>query len=361
MTTMTYDATIARPRTASLLSRLPLRALAVAGVAAVAMAGGAAWIAAPATSVSTDDAYIKADSTIVAPKVQGLIAEILVKDNQPVAAGQPLIRIDAEDYRQALSAAESDVAYAEASLAQQAAQEGLAAANVRAASAAIRSADAETARADSDWKRFEALVANGSVARRDAEQKHATALTAQADADKSRAALAASEQQVTAVARSRGQLTAALARAKAALSLAKQNLAHTVVVAPVAGVVGARQAQIGEYVQPGTQLMTIVPMDTIYVQANFKETQTARMIPGQRTHIRIDALPGHTLEGVIESFAPASGSEFSLLPYEPATGNFTRIVQRVPVRIHLYDGQAGLERLRPGLSANVTVELAEAR
>jgi membrane fusion protein (multidrug efflux system) len=327
----------------------------------VAIAVGAAWIASPATSVSTDDAYVKADSTIVAPKVQGLIAEILVKDNQAVEAGQTLIRIDPEDYRQAVSAAAADVAYAEAALAQEAAQEQLAAANVSAADAAIRSADAETARADSDWKRFEALVASGSVARRDAEQKRATALSAEADADRSRAALAASQQQVTAIVRSRGQLSAALEKAKAALSLARQNLSHTIITAPVAGVVGARQAQIGEYVQPGTQLMTIVPMDTIYVQANFKETQTARMIPGQRAHIQIDAIPGHTLEGQVESFAPASGSEFSLLPFEPATGNFTRIVQRVPVRIRLDGGQAGLERLRPGLSANVTVDLSSAR
>jgi len=361
MTTATFDATLPRPRSTTIIRRLPLRALGVAALAAAAIAAGAAWIAAPASSVTTDDAYVKADSTIVAPKVQGLIAEILVRDNQPVEAGQPLIRIDGEDYRQAEAAAEADVAYAEAALAQQAAQEELAAANVRAATAAIRSSDAETARADSDWKRFEALVASGSVARRDAEQKRATALSAEADADKSRAQLAASEQQVTAIARSRGQLSAALARAKAALSLAKQNLSHTVIVAPVAGVVGARQAQIGEYVQPGTQLMTIVPMDTIYVQANFKETQTARMIPGQRVHVRIDAVPGHTLQGAIESFAPASGSEFSLLPFEPATGNFTRIVQRVPVRIHLTEGQAGLERLRPGLSANVTVDLSDGR
>jgi membrane fusion protein (multidrug efflux system) len=356
MTAATFDATLSRPRSVSLARRLPLRALLVATIAVLAIAAGAKWISMPASSVSTDDAYVKADSTIVAPKVQGLIAEILVKDNQPVTAGQPLIRIDSEDYRQAEAAAEADVAYAEAALAQQAAQQELAAANVRAATAAIRSADAETARADSDWRRFEALVASGSVARREAEQKHATALTAEADADKSRAQLSASEQQVTATARSRGQLSAALQRAKAALSLAKQNLSHAVVVAPVSGVVGARQAQIGEYVQPGTQLMTIVPMDTIYVQANFKETQTARMIPGQRAHIRVDALPGHTLEGSIESFAPASGSEFSLLPFEPATGNFTRIVQRVPVRIHLDEGQAGLERLRPGLSANITVD-----
>ena len=119
---------------------------------------------------------------------------------------------------------------------------------------------------------------------------------------------------------------------------------------------GDRQAQIGEYVQPGTQLMTVVPMDTVYVAANFKETQTARMLVGQKAHVRFDALPGHEFTGKVESFAPGSGSEFSLLPFEPATGNFTRIVQRLPVRIHLDPNQPGLERLRPGLSADVTVD-----
>ena len=150
-------------------------------------------------------------------------------------------------------------------------------------------------------------------------------------------------------------MTAAREKAKAALSLARQNLDHTVIVAPVAGIVGDRQAQVGEYVQPGTRLMTIVPMDTIYVVANFKETQTARMLVGQHAHLKVDAIPGKTIEGVVESFAPASGSEFSLLPFEPATGNFTRIVQRVPVRIRLLDS-TDIERLRPGLSANVTVD-----
>jgi len=123
----------------------------------------------------------------------------------------------------------------------------------------------------------------------------------------------------------------------------------------VSGVVGDKQAQLGEYVQPGTRLMTIVPMDTVYVVANFKETQTARMLVGQPAEIRVDALPGATLQGEVESFAPGSGSEFSLLPYEPANGNFTRIVQRVPVRIRLLPHQDGLDRLRPGLSANVRV------
>jgi membrane fusion protein (multidrug efflux system) len=358
MTAITFDRAAPHFAVASRFRKLPLRAMAVAGIAVLAMAAGAAWIAMPPSSVSTDDAYVKADSTIVAPKVQGLIAEILVRDNQSVEAGQPLIRIDAEDYQQAVSAAEADVAFAEAALAQQSAQERLASANVLAARAAIRSADAESARAAADWNRFEALAQNGSVARRDAEQKRASALTAAADVDKNRASLTASQQQVSAIASSRGQLTAAREKAKAALSLARQNLGHTIIAAPVAGIVGDRQAQVGEYVQPGTRLMTIVPMDTVYVVANFKETQTARMQAGQHAEIRVDALPGKVVEGEVESFAPASGSEFSLLPYEPATGNFTRIVQRVPMRIRLLSGQLDLERLRPGLSANVTMDLS---
>jgi membrane fusion protein (multidrug efflux system) len=187
----------------------------------------------------------------------------------------------------------------------------------------------------------------------------ATAESAGADADKSRAAFAASQQQLAVVNQTRAQLLAQLAKAQAGLRLAKQNLEHTVVRAPVDGVVGDRQAQVGEYVQPGTQLMTVVPMNTLYVVANFKETQTARMLAGQKVRVSIDAMPSHDFTGEVESFAPGSGSEFSLLPFEPATGNFTRIVQRVPVRVHLDAGQADLARLRPGLSATVKVRLSD--
>ena len=141
------------------------------------------------------------------------------------------------------------------------------------------------------------------------------------------------------------------------MSLARQNLDHTIIRAAVEGVVGDRQAQTGEYVQPGTQLMTIVPLDKVYVVANFKESQTARMLTGQKVRVNFDALPNDTFDGTVESFAPGSGSEFSLLPFEPATGNFTRIVQRVPTRIRLSPGQADASRLRPGLSAYVTVLL----
>ena len=150
---------------------------------------------------------------------------------------------------------------------------------------------------------------------------------------------------------------AAVGRAQAALALARQDQAHSVILAPIDGVVGDRQAEPGDYVQPGSRLMTIVPLNALYVTANFKETQVARMVVGQRAEVKVDALPGVTFKGVVDSFAPGSGSQFSLLPFEPGTGNFTKIVQRVPVRIRFDPGQSGLERLRPGLSTTVTVRL----
>src|SRR6185312_1535134 len=144
---------------------------------------------------------------------------------------------------------------------------------------------------------------------------------------------------------------------KAALDLAKQDQGWTVIRAPIDGVVGDRQAEAGDYVQPGTRLLTLVPLNAVYVTANFKETQIARMLPGQAARIKVDALPGVTLKGEVDSFAPGSGSQFSLLPFEPGTGNFTKIVQRVPVRIRLDPAQPALAKLRPGLSTTVTVRL----
>jgi membrane fusion protein (multidrug efflux system) len=160
------------------------------------------------------------------------------------------------------------------------------------------------------------------------------------------------------VSHTRARLEADVAKAKAALAIAALNFDHATVRAPVSGIVGDRAAQVGQYVQPGTGLMRIVPMETIYVTANFKETQVARMVAGQAVRIKVDAVPGETFDGKVESFAPASGSEFALLPFEPATGNFTRIVQRLPVRIAITPDQPHAERLRPGLSAKVTVDLA---
>lgn len=343
----------------------------VALAALIVAAAGALWIAAPKRSVSTDNAYLQADSSVVAPKVRGLVAEVLVRHDQHVHRGDPLVRIDAEEFDAkvasagaALQNARSGVAAAKAALTALDAEEQLAGSNVRAAQTSIRSFDAQRALAEADSRRYDALVASGAVARRDAEQFHAAAVTAQANADHSRAEFAVSRDQAS-VTRARrltlqaslAQAEAAVASAKAALDLARQDQTNTLVRAPIDGVVGDRQVEPGDYVQPGTRLLTVVPLEALYVIANFKETQTARMVVGQTASVEVDALPGRTLKGRVESFAPGSGSQFSLLPFEPGTGNFTKIVQRVSVRIRFEAGQLVLARLRPGLSSTVTVRL----
>ena len=351
--------------------RLSRRGVVAAACAIALGAAGAAWIVAPSRRTSTDNAYLKADSTTVAPKVRGLVAEVFVRDNQRVHAGDPLVRIDAEEFDARVALAQADVQTAHAAvdsaraaLVSLAAEERLADSNVTAVETTIRSADAQNGRALADEGRYEHLTASGAVSRRDAEFYRAAAVSAQSELDRSRAALAVSRNQ-SAVTRARratleaaaAQAQATLARADAALALAKQDQAHTLVRAPIDGVVGDEQARAGEYVQPGARLLTLVPTQALYVVANFKETQTARMVTGAPATITVDALPGIELHGVVDSFAPGSGSEFSLLPFEPGTGNFTKIVQRVPVRIRLDAREPALARLRPGLSATVDVQL----
>jgi membrane fusion protein (multidrug efflux system) len=344
--------------------------LAVAGAAVLGVAG-AGYILSPKSAETTDAAYVQADSTVVAPRIKGQVAEVLVRHNQPVHRGDPLVRIDPEEFDSRVAAATAELANAEAAvgsaraaLVQLGAEQALAGANVRAAQTLIASADAQSAKAEADRKRYDNLVSSGAVARRDADQFRAAAVTAQSDADHSRAALdvARSQAGVTAARRAvleaaQAQAQAAAARARAALDLARQDQGYTVVRAPIDGVVGDRQAEPGDYVQPGTRLLTVVPLSAVYVTADFKETQIARMRPGQTAKVKVDALPGVTLKGEVDSFAPGSGSQFSLLPFEPGTGNFTKIVQRVPVRIRLDPGQAALADLRPGLSTTVTVRL----
>ena len=345
--------------------------LAVGAAIAAAVAGGAV-IAMPKSSVSTDAAYVQADSSTVAPKVRGLVAEVLVAHNQPVRRGQPLVRIDSEEFDSRVASASADLQNAQAAvLSARAAfvaleaEERLAAANITAAQSGVRSANAQNERAQADRVRFDSLVASGAVARRDADQVRAAAITAASDVQRSEAQYQVSRNQAAVTGAKRATLAAGLAqaeagvaRAEAALNLARQDQAHAVVLAPIDGVVGDRQVEPGDYVQPGSRLLTVVPMRSLYVTANFKETQVARMAPGQAAKVKIDALPGVELHGKVDSFAPGSGSQFSLLPFEPGTGNFTKIVQRVPVRIALDAGQPDLTRLRPGLSTTVTVRLA---
>ena len=372
-TTLRDTETLAPAVEASGARRAPFsrRTVVAVGLAIAVAAAGALYIALPKDSVTTDAAYLQADSALVAPRVRGLVAQVLVDHNQPVTRGQPLVRIDPEEFDAKVASATADLATAQAAVQSaqaafvtQAADEKLAASNVRAARTAITSSQAQDVRAQADRQRYDALVASGAVARRDADQFRATAISAASDAQHSQAELAVSQSQAGAVSARRATLTAALAqaqagvaRAQAALDLARQDQAHTVVYAPIDGVVGDRQVQLGDYVQPGTRLMTVAPLNALYVTANFKETQVARMLAGQAAEVRVDALPGRRFKGYVASLAPGSGSQFSLLPFEPGTGNFTKIVQRVPVRIALAPGQAGLEQLRPGLSTTVTVRL----
>ena len=347
------------------------RTVIAAGTALVVGTAGVLWIAAPATSQSTDDAYVAADSTSVAPKVRGLVDDVLVRDNQTVRAGQPLVRIDPEEFdarvaamQGALADAQAGVQSAEAALGSLAAEQRLSIAQVAAARTAIGSAVAQSEVAAADRRRYAALVATGAVARRDADTFSAAAVSSEGEAARVRALLAVSQEGVGVTAAKRPGLLAALAtarakvvQAKAALDLAVQDRRHATILAPVAGVVGNRQVRPGDYVQPGTRLLTLVPLHDLYVTANFKETQTARMRPGQPATIDADALPGRELRGVVDSIAPGSGSSFSLLPFEPGTGNFTKIVQRVAVRIRFAGTQPGVDQLRPGLSVTARVQL----
>src|SRR5471032_754360 len=333
-------------------SRRSPRIWIVSGIALMAALGGAVWLLAAPVSESTDDAYVSVDATTVAPKVKGFVSAVLVKHNQWVKTGQPLVVIDSEEFDARVAAAESDVADA---MAQVAAQQ-----------AALISQQAQEQHAQDEQRRYQSLASSGATSRNDADRYKTVAITAEQEAAHARAMLDVAQNQadVTHAKRAEIQASLALARAtvqkvQAALDLAQQDQKHTTIYAAVDGVVGNRQVQIGDYVTPGQRLMTLVPLNDLYVVANFKETQTERIQPGQKVSVSVDALPDTTLRGVVDSLAPGSGSTFALLPFEPGTGNFTKIVQRVPVRIRLNDGQPALASLRPGLSVDARIDLRD--
>ena len=357
------DAPEAAPR-----SRSP-RAVFVALAAIVVLVGGVSLIFATRHSETTDNAYIRADMSVVASKVSGIVSDVAVIDGQHVAAGTVLARLDAEEYTARVAAAEADVEAAsasvramEAGILRQRAETGGRTAAIDEALAQVKAADAESRRARAERLRYEELAARGLAPRQRVDLVDSTAAAADAGAERAAAALrvAGSDVRVSGqrgaeAEAQRDQAKAALAQADAALELARQNLAHATIVSPIDGVIANRRAERGEYVQPGAALMTVVPVSKLYVVANFKETQTGRMLAGQTVAVHIDALPGVKFAGRVESLAPGTGAEFGLLPFEPGSGNFTKIVQRVPVRITLAPSR-DLVRLRPGLSAHVTVK-----
>ncbi len=305
---------------------------------------------------STDDAYIGADVTVVGPKVAGYIAQVLVTDNQRVKAGELLVKIDDRDYRAALAKTQGAVAAQQALVANLDATEHLQQAVIDQANAGITVASAEQVRSRNDNLRYQTLQKTSAVSLQDAQQVDATFKTAQANSARAQAQLLAAQRQVQVIETQKQQARAALQQANADLDLANLNLGYTELRAPVDGVIGNRRARVGAYAAAGTQLLAVVPASGLWVDANFKEDQLAAMQAGQRVEVRADVLPGKVFHGRLDSLAPATGAQFSVLPPENATGNFTKIVQRVPVRILLdpVDGQLG--QLRPGLSVTAEVD-----
>src|SRR3954451_11512414 len=264
--------------------------------------------------------------------------------------------IDDRDYAAKTAQAEAAVATAQGTVATYANRLELQRAMIRPAEAAEAFAEVEVDRARLDRRRYAALVSSDYASRQRFETAEADARKAEAALDKARAALVAERSQLAVLQSQRGEEEARLAQARATLVLARNDLDNTLIRAPFAGVVGNRAARVGQYLKPGTQLAALVPLPHVPITANFKETQLTRMRPGQQADIAVDAYPGQTITGMIESFSPASGAQFSLLPPDNATGNFTEIVQRVPVRIAVPADASSVGLLRPGLSVTVTVD-----
>ena len=308
---------------------------------------------------TTDDAYVKADSTIIAPKVSGYIAKVLVGDNEKVRAGQPLAKIDDRDFKAALDQAKADVAAGEASVRNIDAQLELQQPIIAQSTADVAAADANLKFAQEERARYDDLMKSGSGTIQRAQQTDAALRASNAQLQHAKSGLMAAQRKVDVLTTQRAQATAQLERTRAVAQQAALNLSYTEITAPVEGTVGARSLRVGQYVQAGTQLMAVVPLDAVYVVANFKETQLTHVRPGQPVELQVDSFRSKTLRGHVDSLSPASGLEFALLPPDNATGNFTKIVQRVPVKVVLDDRSlTGL--LRPGMSAVPTVDTKQA-
>ena len=334
--------------------------IALAAGLAVAVVGGAAygahWWTAGRYVQGTDNAYVKADTTTIAPRVSGYIAEVLVGDNQSVKAGQLLARIDDRDLKAALAQAQAGVAAAQDGIANLDAQLSLQQSLIAQAGADIAAAQAAQQFAAQDFKRYADLLKTGYGTVQKAQSASANLRQQTAALDASRAALSAAQQKIEVLKTERDQAQSGLQRAQAVEQQAELNLSYATITAPIDGVVGARTLRVGQYVQAGTALMAVVPLQSVYVVANFKETQLTAMREGEPARLRVDSFPGKTVHGHIDSLAPASGQEFSLLPPDNATGNFTKIVQRLPVKIAIDKGDPLAGLLRPGMSVEVTVD-----
>ena len=329
---------------------IPLFAVLVAlAFVVVATSRWNAWVGS-ATIQTTDDAYVRAELTQLASRVSGEVLTVAVSDFQRVKAGDLLVQIDPADYQAQVAQAEAGVVGAQAALDNLNNQVELQYATIAQAEASRLSAEAQQTLAKQEEERQQSLSQTDAGTRQRLEQATASYAKAEADVKASRAVIAAQRHQLEVLQGTKKQRAADLDAAKALLASAKLKLGYTRIVAPFDGVTGERQVQPGDYVNIGTNLVNVVPLPNVYVIANYKETQLTNVKPGQPVEVTVDTFSGQRLRGVVERIAPASGSQFALLPPDNATGNFTKVVQRIPVRIQFDKGQPLLERLLPGMS-----------
>ncbi|WP_374577559.1 HlyD family secretion protein [Phenylobacterium sp.] len=332
--------------------------LAAGGVVAVLLViGGAAWWMDKQHYEKTDNAFIAADKVSVAPQVDGYVAEVLVGDNQQVAAGQVLVRLDTAPLKAALAQAEANAAALDAAVRAVDDKARLEQAMIAQKAAGVASAHAQAQLAQAELARYGTLATQGWVSPQRAQTAKAAASQASAGVEQARATLEAERRTAESLGSSRAQTLAQAQAAHAAVEQARINLDRAEIKAPVAGVVGARAVRPGQYVRPGSALMSVVPVQNAYIVANFKETQVSRLKVGQPVTIRADAFGKQAFKGKIDSFAPATGSEFALIPVENAVGNFTKIAQRLPVKIAVDPASPLAGALRPGLSVEVKVDV----
>src|SRR6185312_13032298 len=310
-----------------------------------------------ASTQSTNDAYVEADFTLVSPRVAGTINDVLVNENQHVSKGQLLATIDNRDFVVAVKAANAAVAGARANILSLKSHLDQQQSVIRQAQAAAVAADAALRLARDNQKRYRNLAKDGSGTVQAMQQAQEQLRIQQADKEKSTAGVEAARQQVAILKADLDKAWAALAQAKAAQDAADLRLSYTRITAPISGTVGKKSVRIGAFVNVGNPLLAIVPLDAVYITADYRETQLARVRPGQAVDITVDALPGNTLKGTVESLGPASGVSYSAVAPHNATGNFTKIVQRLPVRIRVNPGQAMASRLRVGMSVTPKIRV----
>lgn len=334
------------------------------GVAALAVAGLGWWATNYVTTgrylVSTDDAYVRADATTLAAKVSGYVAQVTVDDNAYVRAGDVIARVDDGDYKLAVEAARDKVATQQATVVRIGRQAQAQQAVVTQAEAQLVSAQAQAKRAQLELERQQKLAGNAFASQQTLEQAQANRDQADASVSAAGAAVTAAAANVDVLKAQQLEAARTLDELKTAEAKAERDLSFTEIRAPIDGVIGNRAVKVGDFVQTGQRFASLVPLDDVYIDANFKETQLGRLRPGQPVDVSVDALPEHDIRGTVSSMSPASGSVFSLLPPDNATGNFTKIVQRIPVRIKVPADVAARKLLRPGMSVVVKVDTKSA-